>query len=402
VPKKLFVYAAAFSEDLNAAQRLGWDLGSRTFDWARLRDRVSAEVARVEAVYAQALARHEVDVFKERAAVVSPHAVRLASGRELSAGKLLIATGARPVLPTFPGAELTITSNEVFDLDAFPRRLVVAGAGYIANEFAGVFHSFGARVTLVNRGDTVLRGYDADLSARLCQISRKKGIDLRLGTSFESITKNDDGSLRVTLAGEGAGLVEADVVLCGTGRAPNVAGLGLEAVGVELAPNGAVCVDADSRSSVEGIYAVGDVTDRVQLTPVAVREGQAFADTVFGNKPTRVEYECIPAAVFTQPPLAAVGLTEAQARHRFGAIRIHTADFRPMKNVLAGRDERAFYKMIVDAATDVVVGLHMIGPDAPEILQAAAVAVKAKLTKADFDATIALHPSMAEELVLMS
>jgi glutathione reductase (NADPH) len=287
----------------------------------------------------------------------------------------------------------------VFHLETLPKRVVIAGGGYIANEFAGIFHGFGAHVTIVNRGDQILRGYDEQIRDRLLQISMTKGIEFRFNAPFERITKNEDGTLHVEMTG--CDTIDADIVLFATGRAPNVVGLGLDTVGVDLTAKGAIKVDADNQSSVPSIYAVGDVTDRVQLTPVAIREGQAFADTVFGNKPTRVDYANIPSAVFSHPPLAGVGMTEAQAKNKLGTVRTYTSDFRAMKNVLAGRNERALYKMIVDASTDVVVGLHMIGPDAPEILQAAAVAVKAGLTKADFDATVALHPSMAEELVLL-
>jgi len=317
----------------------------------------------------------------------------------VTASTILVATGAAPIRPQFPGAEHAVTSNEVFDLPALPARVVIAGGGYIANEFAGIFHGFGSRVTLVNRGETILRGYDAQIRDRLLQISMVKGIEFRFNAPFERIERRADGTLHVEMGGHEP--IDADLVLFATGRAPNTAGLGLEAAGVDLGKGGAVKVDADSRSNVPSIYAVGDVTDRVQLTPVAIREGQAFADTVFGNKPWRVDYEAIPSAVFSHPPIAAVGLTEAQARNSLGSVRIYTSDFRAMKNVLAGRNERVLYKMVVDATTDVVVGLHMIGPEAPEILQAAAIAVKARLTKAQFDATVALHPSMAEELVLM-
>jgi glutathione reductase (NADPH) len=399
VPKKLLVYGAHFAEDLSDARQFGWDVKETRFDWPVLRDNVLAEVARIEAVYGETLASHDVEVFKERAVLTGPQSVKLASGREVSAKTILIATGGWPVRPEFEGAEHGITSNEVFHLETMPKRVVIAGGGYIANEFAGIFHGFGAHVTIVNRGDAILRGYDEQIRDRLLQISMTKGIEFRFNAPFEAITKNEDGTLHVEMTGCDA--IDADIVLFATGRAPNIDGLGLDFVGVELTDKGAVKVDEDNRSSVPSIYAVGDVTDRVQLTPVAIREGQAFADTVFGNKPTRVDYGCIPSAVFSHPPLAGVGMTEAQAKNKLGTVRVYTSDFRAMKNVLAGRNERALYKMIVDASTDVVVGLHMIGPDAPEILQAAAVAVKAKLTKADFDATVALHPSMAEELVLL-
>jgi glutathione reductase (NADPH) len=399
VPKKMLFYGAHFAEDVGVARRFGWDVGTPTFDWPTLRDNVSAEVARVEGIYGDILARQKVDVFKERAVVAGPHAVRLARGRELRARHVLIATGARPVRLELPGAELAITSNEVFTLESLPRRIVIVGGGYIATEFAGMFRAFGARVTVINRDDTILRGWDAQLRGRLLELSMQKGIEFLFNVKLSSIARRPDGTLRATLA-DGR-VLDTDVVLFAAGRVPNVAGLGLAEAGVALGDKGAVRVDADNRSSVEGLYAVGDVTDRVQLTPVAVRQGQAFADTVFGGKPTRVDYECIPRAVFSQPPLAAVGLTEAEARARLPAVRVHTSDFRPLRDVLAGRDHRALYKMVVDASTDVVVGLHMLGPDAPEILQAAAVAVKAKLTKAAFDETFALHPTMAEELVLL-
>jgi glutathione reductase (NADPH) len=280
-----------------------------------------------------------------------------------------------------------------------PKRIVIAGAGYIANEFAGIFHSFGSHVTMVNRSDVILRGYDAQIRDRLLQIAVTKGIDFRFNVAFERIEKAGDGMFNVQM--KGCDSIEADAVMFATGRRPNTDGLGLENAGVEVDDKGAVKVDADNKSTADHVYAVGDVTNRVQLTPVAIREGQAFADTVFGNKPTRVDYGSIPAAVFSHPPLAGVGMTEGQARDTLGSVKVYTSDFRPMKNVLAGRNERSLYKLVVDGGTDEVVGIHMIGPDAPEILQAAAIAVKAKLKKAQFDEVVALHPTMAEELVLM-
>ncbi len=399
VPKKLLVYGAHFAEDLADARRFGWDVGTPSFDWPTLRDNVLEEVTRIEGVYGQTLASHNVEIFKERAVLTGANSVKLASGREITAGKILIATGGWPVRPEFPGSEHGITSNEVFHLETLPKRVVIAGGGYIANEFAGVFHGLGAHVTIVNRGDQILRGYDEQIRDRLLQISMTKGIEFRFNAPFDSITKQDDGKLVVRM--KGCDEIIADIVLFATGRAPNVAGLGLEAAGVAINDKGAVIVDDDNKSNVDSIYAVGDVTDRIQLTPVAIREGQAFADTIFGNRPTRVDYAMVPSAVFSHPPMAGVGLTESQAKNKYGTVRTYTSDFRPMKNVLAGRNERALYKMIVEASTDVVVGLHMIGPDAAEILQAAAIAVKAGLTKAQFDDTVALHPTMAEELVLL-
>jgi glutathione reductase (NADPH) len=405
VPKKLLVYGAHFAEDLRDARHFGWRIpeegpGSPRFDWATLRDRVLGEVDRLCGLYQQTLDRHQVTLLPQRARLVGPHEVALADGRVVSAKVILLATGARPVVPDVPGAERGITSNEVFHLPQCPRRVVIGGGGYIANEFAGIFHEFGAQVTVVNRSDEILRGYDASIRDRLLQISLGKGIQFRFNAPFERIEKRDDGTLRVHL-GDGNPPIDCDLLLFATGRQPNTEGLGLEALGVALGRHGAVQVNAESRTSVDSLYAVGDVTDRVQLTPVAIREGQAFADSVFGGQPWTVDHSCIPSAVFSHPPLAGVGLTEAQAREQFGDIQVFTADFRPMKNVLAQRNERALYKMVVDAATQRVVGLHMIGPDAPEILQAAAIAVKAGLTKHQFDQTVALHPSMAEELVLL-
>ena len=399
VPKKLLVYGAHFAEDIHDARKFGWEVSECKFNWDVLRDNVLAEVDRLEGLYGQTLGNHKVEVFRTRATIVGPQKVRLADGTELSAERILVATGGWPHVPEFPGSEHAITSNEVFHLDTLPSRVVIAGGGYIANEFAGIFNEFGSKVTIVNRGDTILRGYDEQIRDRLLQISMTKGIDFKFNAPFQSIEKNDDGSLTVNL--ENCEAIQADAVLIAAGRVPNTKGLGLEEVGVEVDAHGAIKVDEANQSSISSIYAVGDVTNRIQLTPVAIREGQAFADSVFGGKPTTVDYANVPSAVFSHPPIGAVGMTEAEARNKLGGIRVYTSDFRAMKNVLAGRNERALYKMIVNAATDQVVGLHMIGPDAPEILQAAAIAVKAGLTKADFDATVALHPSMAEELVLM-
>ncbi|WP_420140749.1 glutathione-disulfide reductase [Sphingomonas sp.] len=399
VPKKLLVYGAHFAEDLADARRFGWQVPECAFDWATLRDHVMAEVDRIETVYGQTLENNKVEVIRERATVTGPHSVALSGGRTVTAKHILIATGATPMVPTFPGSEHGITSNEVFGLPALPKRVVIAGGGYIANEFAGIFHEFGCRVTVVNRGDTILRGYDAQIRDRLLQISMSKGIDFRFNCTFESVEKRDDGTLVIRTAGDDP--IEADMLLFATGRKPLTEGLGLETAGVVIDGNGAIKVDADNRTTCDSVYAVGDVTNRIQLTPVAIREGQAFADTVFGNKPRRVDYNNVPAAVFSHPPMAGVGLTESQARERLGSVKVFTSDFRAMKNVLAGRNERALYKMVVHPETDVVLGIHMIGPEAPEILQAAAVAVKAGLTKQAFDDTVALHPSMAEELVLM-
>jgi len=399
VPKKLLVYGAHFAEDIDDAAMFGWDIPKKRFDWPTLRDNVLAEVTRLEGAYTETLTNHQVEIFHERAVLTGPNSLRLASGREVTAKTILIATGARPSMPQIEGIEHAISSNEVFHLDALPKRIVIAGGGYIANEFAGVFHEFGSSVSLVNRTDTLLRGYDQQIVDRLIQISLRKGIDFKFRATIDRIEKGEDGRLHIAMTG--CDDIEADQILFATGRQPNTEGLGLDVVGVELGDKGEIKVGADNRTNVPSIYAVGDVTDRVQLTPVAIREGQAFADTVFGNKPHQVDYNCIPSAVFSHPPLAGVGMTEGQARNRLGSVKVYTSDFRAMKNVLAGRNERSLYKLVVDGGTEQIVGIHMIGPDAPEILQAAAIAVKAKLKKADFDATVALHPTMAEELVLM-
>jgi glutathione reductase (NADPH) len=399
VPKKLLVYGAHFAEDLADARRFGWDVPQCRFDWPTLRDNVLGEVARLEGLYSETLSRHQVEIIKERAVVKGPHEVELGSGRRVTAKVILIAVGAWPVVPQVPGAEHGITSNEAFHLPELPRRVVIAGAGYIANEFAGIFHQFGSHVTLVNRSDVILRGYDESIRDRLLAISLTKGIEFKFHVAFESIEKQANGSLLIHMAGSDP--IEADMLMYAMGRRPKTEGIGLESAGVQLNDKGAVVVDADNKSTCDSIYAVGDVTDRVQLTPVAIREGQAFADTIFGNKPTRVDYGCIPSAVFSHPPIAGVGMTESEARNKLGSVKTYTSDFRPMKNVLANRNERSLYKLVVDGTTDEVVGIHMIGPDAPEILQAAAIAVKARLKKSQFDEVVALHPTMAEELVLM-
>ena len=399
VPKKMLVYGAHFAEDLKDAQAFGWDTTGCSFDWVKLRDNVLGDVDRLNGLYRQTLENAGVEIIEQRATVTGPNEVTLADGTKKTAKFILIATGARPHVPDCPGNEHGITSNEAFHLDAVPRRILIAGAGYIANEFAGIFNEFGAKVTLINRSDQLLRGYDESMRDRLLQISIMKGIDFRFNAEFREITRNADGSLTVAMTNHED--LEVDCVMFATGRIPNTEGLGLESIGVELTARGAVKVDRFSKSTVESVYAVGDVTDRVQLTPVAIREGHAFADTVFGNKPTSVSYDCVPSAVFSHPPIAGVGMTEGEARNKLGTIKVYQSDFRPMKNVLAGRNERSLYKMICDAADERIVGIHMIGPEAPEIMQAAAVAVKAGLTKQAFDDTVAIHPTMAEELVLL-
>ena len=400
VPKKLLVYGAHFAEDLKDARRFGWDVPSECdFDWTALRDNVFAEVDRINKAYTQTIQNAGGEIIDQRATVSGPNEVTLADGTRKTAKTILIAVGAHPAVPECEGHEHGITSNEAFHLDSVPKRILIAGAGYIANEFAGIFHQFGAHVILMNRTKDILRGYDLSIRDRLLQISLMKGLEFRFDATFEKIVKQDDGCLEVHMSGHEPAVV--DLVMFATGRRPNTGGLGLESAGVEMDEMGAVKVDDDNRSTCPSIYAVGDVTNRIQLTPIAIREGQAFADTLFGNRQCRVDYENVPSAVFSHPPLAGVGMTESQARQKLGSVKVYSSDFRPMKNVLANRDERALYKMVCDGETDRVVGIHMIGPDVPEIIQAAAVAVKAGLTKAQFDDTVALHPTMAEELVLL-
>ncbi|MFC3174335.1 glutathione-disulfide reductase [Novosphingobium bradum] len=399
VPKKLLVYGSHFAEELQDAAHYGWTVEGMRFDWGTLRDAVLRDVDRLNANYTQTLENNGVERFLERATIAGPNAVRLVSGREISARHILVAVGAWPVLPGFDGVEHCITSNEVFHLPTLPRRIVIQGAGYIAMEFAGIFNALGCEVTVVNRSDQILRGYDESLRDRLLQITMARGIVYRFNCPIARVEKKDNGCLAVSIGKHDP--IEADAVLIATGRRPKTDGLGLENAGIELGEKGEIPVNEFSQTVCPSIHAVGDVTDRVQLTPVAIREGHAVADGLFGAHRQAVDYSCIPTAVFSQPPLAGVGLTEGQARERHGNIKVYTSDFRPMKNVFAGRIERGLYKLVTHAETGKVLGVHMIGPDSPEILQAAAIAVRAGLTKADFDATVALHPSMAEELVLM-
>lgn len=399
VPKKLLVYASMFAEELNHAQQMGWTIGEAKFDWKRLRDHVNGDVDRLNGMYTNTLENHNVERILERATVTGPNSVKLASGREVTAKYILVAVGAWPYMPDVPGVEHCISSNEVFHLDEQPKRLIVVGAGYIAMEFAGIFNALGSHVTVVNRTQTILRGYDEGVTDRLLSIATSRGIDFRMDSSLVSVEKQEDGSLLVDIGGPQK--LEADQVLIATGRMPKTEGLGLESAGIQLGPKGEVPVDEKNATSCESIYAVGDVTDRIQLTPVAIREGQAFADRVFGKIDRAVDYDNVPAAVFSQPPLGCVGLTESQAKEKFGSVKVYSSDFRPMKNIFSHTPERGLYRMITDADSGKILGIHMIGPESPEILQLAAVAIKGGLTKEDFDATVAVHPSMAEELVLL-
>lgn len=401
VPKKLFVYASHLAEELEDAAGFGWTVDGARFDWSTLRDNVQREVSRLQGLYGNTLGNAGVTVYNARATFVDKHTLDV-GGERVTARKILIATGAVPVVPDFPGAELGFTSNEAFNLPELPRRILVYGGGYIATEFAGIFHGLGVEVTQAFRASTILRGWDEELRTKLQDIYTQKGIHMRGGASIVRLDKaeGENGDvIRATMTdGE---VLETDAVMYAIGRRPNVDGLGLDHASVKTAKNGAIVVSADSQTSCSHIYAVGDVTDRIQLTPVAIKEGHAFSDTVFGSKHWTADHRLVPSAVFSQPPLASVGLDEETARSEGHEIRVFRSEFRPMKFTLAGRQERTLCKLVVDTATDKVLGAHMLGPDAPEIIQAVAIAVKLGATKAQFDQTVAVHPTAAEEFVLM-
>jgi glutathione reductase (NADPH) len=398
VPKKYFMYAAQFSDAFADAGSYGWQVPEPAFDLARLTAAKNVETTRLEGVYRKMLTDSGVRVIAGRAVVQDAHTV-LINGESLSAQRLLIATGGAPARPAIPGIELAATSNEILDLTSKPRRLLVLGSGYIAVEFASIYRGFGSAVTQAYRADLPLRGFDADLRTRLAAAMTARGIELQ--PAFQPVRlERIDGEF-VCHAADGRQL-HADLVLNALGRTPNSAGFGLEQVGVAFHPqSGAVCVDQWSRSSVPSIFAVGDVTDRVNLTPVAIAEGRAFVDSEFGGGPRAVDHDLVASAVFAQPPLAKIGLSEELALHRGHRVEVFEADFRPMKNVMAGRRERSYMKLVVDAATERVLGLHMLGADAPEIVQSLAVAVTMGARKRDFDATMAVHPTSAEEFMLM-
>ncbi len=401
VPKKLFVYASRFAEDVEDAAGFGWTVPTPSFDWPTLRDAVANEVSRLSGLYRKGLNGAGVTIREERATVVDAQTVRLASsGETIRARHILVATGGWPAFdPPIPGGELGISSNEIFHLPSLPKRMLVVGGGYIALEFASLFVRLGVEVTVLHRGDNVLRGFDEDIRNRLRDALDHAGIRFRLGCTVERIELLADGTRRAHCASGDP--IDADVVLVATGRRPNTRGLGLAEAGVALGPVGEVLVDADSASSVPSIHAVGDVTNRVNLTPVAIREGHAFADSTFGNKPWRMDHGMIASAVFTTPEIGTVGLSEVQAAAAGHELRIFESAFRPMKATISGRNERIYMKLVVDAKTDKVLGVHILGHDAGEIIQAVAIAVTMGATKADFDRTIALHPSAAEELVTM-
>ena len=399
VPKKLLVYASRFREEFEDAAGYGWHVGTPTFDWPTLIANKDREIARLEAAYTTTLERYKVELVKSRAVLDGADAVRLADGTRIRARTILIATGGWPYHgDDIPGIEHVISSNEAFHLETLPKRIVIQGGGYIAVEFAGVFAGLGSQVTLVYRGENILRGFDDDVREHLRNEMTKRGITIVCGQTVAAVDRaGDEFAVRLS----GGERVAVDKVMFAIGRRPNIAGLGLEKAGVKLASNGGIAVDAHSQTSVPGIYAVGDVTNRINLTPVAIREGHAFADTVFGGKPVTVDHSNVPTAVFSEPEVGVIGLTEAEAAKTLRVVDIYKTSFRPMKATLAGRDTRSFFKLVVDGESDRVVGCHIVGPDAGELIQAVGIAVKMKATKAEFDAVMAVHPTAAEELVTM-
>jgi glutathione reductase (NADPH) len=400
VPKKLFVIGSHIHHEIEDAAGFGWTIPPVTFDWSTLVANKDKEIARLEGIYTSNVEKAGGHVVKTRAVIEDPHKLRLADGKTVSAKTILIATGGAPSHgPDIPGIEHVISSNEVFHLDALPKRIVIQGGGYIALEFACIFAGFGSDVTLVYRGDNILRGFDEDVRKHVRAEMEKQGVTILTGCTVDKIDKHRK---EYTSHLSNGSSIASDQVMFAIGRHPNVAGLGLEAAGVALNPhNGGVAVDGWSKTSVPSIYAIGDVTHRVSLTPVAIREGHAFADTVFGKRPVQVDHATIPTAVFSQPEVGTVGLTETEARARFSHVDIYKTDFRPIKATMSGRDTRILMKLVVDGSTDRVLGCHIVGDTAAEIIQAVAIAVKMKATKADFDATFALHPTAAEELVTM-
>lgn len=399
VPKKLFVYASHFADEFEDAAGFGWTVEGARFDWKTLIGNKDKEIDRLNGIYIRNLQNAGVEIIESRATVVDAHKVRLeATGREVSAERILIAVGATPFLPEIPGIEHAITSNEAFHLEELPGRVVVVGGGYIAVEFAGIFNGLGARTMQLYRGPLFMRGFDDDLRTLLAEEMSKKGVDLRMDADIKAIGKKD-GELHLTLTN--GDVIKTDAVIYATGRVPNTKGLGLEAAGVKIGKNGEVIVDEYSQTSVPSIYAVGDVTDRANLTPVAIREGHAFADTVYGGRKVKVDHSIIPTAVFSQPELGTVGLTEALAHARHPEIDLYKTSFRAMKNTLSGSQERTFMKLVVDAQSDRVLGVHLMGPGSGELIQAVGIAVTMGATKAQFDATIAVHPTAAEELVTL-
>jgi glutathione reductase (NADPH) len=399
VPKKLLVYASHFREDFEDAHGYGWTVGESAFSWRTLIANKNTEIARLERVYEGLLERAGATLLRGTARIAGPNAVEL-DGKRITARYILVATGGWPFKPNIPGVEHCITSNEAFELAEQPKRVLVVGGGYIAVEFAGIFRGLGSEVTLSYRGERILRGFDDDVRLYVQEEMAKKGVRFQLRSVVAGVERGANGVLTVHF-GEGHAPIQVDAVMYATGRLPNTRELGLQEAGVELGENGEVVVDRFSASTVPNIYAVGDVTDRIALTPVAIKEGHAVALTLFGNQPTPVDHMDVPSAVFSQPPVGTVGVTEAEAKESYHELEIYKSTFRPLKHTLSGRDERTMIKLIVDRASQRVIGVHMVGADAPEIIQGIGIAVKAGLTKARFDATVGIHPTAAEELVTM-
>ncbi|MFZ6745392.1 glutathione-disulfide reductase [Undibacterium sp. JH2W] len=397
IPKKLMSYAAHYHEDFADAAGFGWSMGEQQFDWATLIANKDKEITRLNGIYAQILTNAKVDIIAGHAQIIDAHTVAV-NGKQYRARHILIATGGHPILPELPGSELGITSDEFFHLPALPRRAVVQGGGYIAVELASILNGLGCHVTLVQRGNQILRSMDADLGHFLIAEMRKKGVEIALDTKIVSITTSDENK-RVTLS-DGR-TIDSDCILFATGRKPNVRGLGLENAGVLVSENGAIIVDEHFTTNVESIYAIGDVIDRVALTPVALAEGMIVAANLFQHGRKLMSYENIATAVFSHPNVATLGLTEARAREKHEHVKIFKSEFKALKHTLSGSTERCLMKMIVDTNTDRVLGMHMVGPDAGEIIQGFAVAMQCGVTKAQVDATIGVHPTMAEEFVTM-
>ncbi len=397
VPKKLMVYASGYPGQVHDAAQYGWDAEIRGFDWTKFRGKLDAELDRLEAAYRRNLGSSGAQIFDARATIKDPHTITLSTGETLTAKHILVATGGWPFVPEFPGSDLAITSNEVFKLDAQPERVLVVGGGYIACEFAGIFHGLGTKVTQYYRGEQVLRGFDDEARGHVADAMRERGIDLQVGQDVASMEKVAGG---IQVTAKNGDVIVVDQVLYATGRNPNSTGLGLEEAGVSLGRKGEILVDEYSQTNSPSIYAVGDVTDRVNLTPVAIREGHAFADTVFGGTPRTADHELIASAVFTQPEMGTVGLSEEDAREK-GPIEVYSASFRPMQSLFAGHEEKVLMKLVVATDTRVVLGVHIVGEHAGEMIQMAGIAVKMGATKEDFDRTVAVHPTMSEELVTM-
>ncbi|MBL8692397.1 MAG: glutathione-disulfide reductase [Rhodospirillaceae bacterium] len=397
VPKKLLVYASEFARAFDDAEGYGWTVGETRVDWARMIATKDRELDRLNGIYLNLLKNANVQLFEARAKLIDAHTVEVGAKR-VTSETIMIATGGRPQRPKIPGIDLTMTSDEILDMKEIPKHLVIVGGGYIAVEFAGIFRNLGSEITQIVRADNILRGFDPDVRASLSDEMKKQGIALKANTNVTAVERSDNGLVVVTDAGE---RIVCDRVLYATGRVPNSGGLGLEEVGVTVNKMGAIAVDEWSRTTVENIYAVGDVTNRINLTPVAIAEARSIAETLYNNNPVKMDHDNVPSAVFSQPSIGQVGLSEDVARGIYGEVDVYVTRFKPMKNTLSGRDERTMMKLVVDAKTDRVLGCHMVGPDAPEIVQGLAIAVKCGATKRQFDQTVGIHPSAAEEFVTL-